>query len=725
MSLARLFLVELRRVFQARSTWLVVLLTALAPFGGYSWYTPVDGETTTSVLIANPVMTGALAGAVLFGLLALYEMSRVHRSMTAALIETIVSPLAMNAVRLLALMASAAVSVLFAMVLYLSYTVGKMKALFLPELYCRSFLVLMLPSLILGILAAGALHQLTRRVDLSFVLLVVFVLFGLSPWVADEFLLRWVNPLIPVYSDDFSNDRILRMAMYNRVFWLTMLSGCYFASLLCVRRYGKGVLGSLWCNLRYIWIPCLVVLLIGGGYYAYVQQPFIDHSPPDGIAVEEPLVANASLLRTDVDLHLKTSDGTVQGRAIYRLANNNTKPQRCQLSVNPGYKVTAIKANGEALPFTDLANDTNNAKAIRFRLPVARTLTLSVDYEGFPQEWSMSKAYIWGNEVGDHYVLLSGPAFAPVLAVPEAKAGAAIVASITMPAALTCVPSGGPAKLLSSNTDGTKKWMAKDTGTTMTVYAGDYAMQVIDAKQMRVEFFYSRRHTKVMREARAQRVMAEVIDYCTKHYGPLPYDKERPLKLVQTTAYDQGGSAFGNFSVMAEIFFSDAHLKNPNSREGTTSGEVLAHEIIHQWWGLSAPVHDKSPWSSEGLTVYTTYRLVKEKHGSAYARRHYVDKWQKGVDHLQRSFYYRHPEYLDVLPEKYRVRVAGQVEATRMYQEMPLTIMKAAELLGGEGKLDKVLMQLYQGGGTEMPPYITFNDFLHACGLTKDELTSD
>jgi len=252
MSLARLFLVELRRVFQARSTWLVVLLTALAPFGGYSWYTPVDGETTTSVLIANPVMTGALAGAVLFGLLALYEMSRVHRSMTAALIETIVSPLAMNAVRLLALMASAAVSVLFAMALCLPYTVGRMKALFLPELYCRSFLVLMLPSLILGILAAGAFHQFTRRVDLSFVLLAVFVLLGLSPWVADEFLLRWVNPLIPVYSDNFSNDRILRMAMYNRVFWLTMLSGCYFASLLCVRRYGKGVLGSLWRNLRYI-----------------------------------------------------------------------------------------------------------------------------------------------------------------------------------------------------------------------------------------------------------------------------------------------------------------------------------------------------------------------------------------------------------------------------------------------------------------------------------------
>ena len=120
MSLARLFLVELRRVFQARSTWLVVLLTALAPFGGYSWYTPVDGETTTSVLIANPVMTGALAGAVLFGLLALSRWSRVHRAWTAGLIERSVA--ASHERRTTsALMASAAVSVMFAWALP-SYT---------------------------------------------------------------------------------------------------------------------------------------------------------------------------------------------------------------------------------------------------------------------------------------------------------------------------------------------------------------------------------------------------------------------------------------------------------------------------------------------------------------------------------------------------------------------------------------------------------------------------
>ena len=187
-----------------------------------------------------------------------------------------------------------------------------------------------------------------------------------------------------------------------------------------MRRYGKGVLGSLWRNLRYIWIPCLVVLLIGGGYYAYVQQPFIDHSPPDGIAVEEPLAANASLLRTDVDLHLKTSDGTVQGQAIYRLANNNTKPQRCQLSVNPGYKITAIRANGKALPFTDLAM-TQNASRPPFACCRAHAPPLCRLWDS--PKMVDEQAYNLGYEVGDA-MYASAVRVRTDTGFAEAKAGA-------------------------------------------------------------------------------------------------------------------------------------------------------------------------------------------------------------------------------------------------------------------------------------------------------------
>lgn len=42
--------------------------------------------------------------------------------------------------------------------------------------------------------------------------------------------------------------------------------------------------------------------------------------------------------------------------------------------------------------------------------------------------------------------------------------------------------------------------------------------------------------------------------------------------------------------------------------------EILAHEIIHQWWGLNRMIWenpDTPEWTSEGLTVYSTYLQKK------------------------------------------------------------------------------------------------------------------
>ena len=40
----------------------------------------------------------------------------------------------------------------------------------------------------------------------------------------------------------------------------------------------------------------------------------------------------------------------------------------------------------------------------------------------------------------------------------------------------------------------------------------------------------------------------------------------------------------------------------------------MIHELVHQWWGLGNMFDTSdptSPWSAEGLTVYTTYRIVR------------------------------------------------------------------------------------------------------------------
>ena len=76
--------------------------------------------------------------------------------------------------------------------------------------------------------------------------------------------------------------------------------------------------------------------------------------------------------------------------------------------------------------------------------------------------------------------------------------------------------------------------------------------------------------------------------------------------------------------------------------KGAIAGEVMLHELAHQWWGLANMFDNSdetSSWSAEGLTVYTTYRIVKELYGEDYARENYVQKWQIEAEDYYLNFY--------------------------------------------------------------------------------------
>ena len=52
-------------------------------------------------------------------------------------------------------------------------------------------------------------------------------------------------------------------------------------------------------------------------------------------------------------------------------------------------------------------------------------------------------------------------------------------------------------------------------------------------------------------------------------------------------------------------------------------------------------------------------------------------------------------------------------------KKMPLKILKAEQLVGGEEAMDKILKKLFQ---EKAYSYLTYEDFLNACGLTKEDL---
>lgn len=148
-----------------------------------------------------------------------------------------------------------------------------------------------------------------------------------------------------------------------------------------------------------------------------------------------------------------------------------------------------------------------------------------------------------------------------------------------------------------------------------------------------------------------KKILTDTIAYCSKRYGTLPYTEQEPLQIVMDSAHSLGGGASGNISYMTEAVFTKESMSDP--LRGANAAEVIAHEIVHQWWGMKRFVMDAEyqPWSAEALTSYTTYRIMKELHGEEYAQKYYIDIWNSTVQDINRNFYLRNQQYQELLPQ--------------------------------------------------------------------------
>lgn len=728
--------VELGRLFRSKAIWLILGLTALSPLAGLFLYTPAATTTTAGAVLANPALAGGLAGAFLFAALTLYELNRVRKHQMEPLTDSIVSPVLQGTVKLLALLVTALFTALLAAAVQLPYTLYRLGETFSAWEYCRAYGLFLTPPLWMGVLLAAGFYQIFRRIDLSFICFTVLAFVSMSPWFSDSYLMRWINPAVPSFSGDLGNTSLFRMALYSRLMWLALFTGFWLFSLLCVRTHGKRLPGSLLLNARRISLPVLAAALIGGGCWLSAVQPYADREPPrkaeggittgGGMTVvtsggESTENENLTLLRTEVDLRVDAWAGKAYGTARYHLENTGGQPQECRMDLNPGYTVERIAVNGVEIPFEDLQNDQwLTKKNVVFTLPAERELEVEVTYGGRVQIASNAGMIMVYDEITPEYISLGGNNAAPGLQTAIVP-GCSFTGTVRLPEEMELISQGEPAQVL-ENADGTKLWSLQGAGIRPTIFAGNYIRLEIKDQEFPVYFCYSRSHQKQFEALDIERILTDTIAYCTELYGPLPYTEEQPLNIVMTNAHMMGGGAKGNLSFMGETFFTQESLND--SSKGASAAEIISHEIIHQWWGISRFLLDlENPdWSSEALTVYTTYRLAKKLYGADYAQRYYVDLWQESWKEQNDNFYLRHPEYQAMLPEKYQASLLSLVSQTATYAKAPLQVLKAERLVGGEAQMDEILKGLFQQGGTEMPPYLTWQDFLDACGLTEEQL---
>ena len=727
MKTLKLFPLELGRLLQSRLTWLIVLLTVLSPAAGLVLYRPATSTTMLSLYLANPAMAGGVAGGVLFGVLTVYELDRVSRSRADVLMDAAVSPLTMALTRLLALLAAAVGTLALTMLVWLPVSAGLIGSVFSGVDYALAYGLLMGLALPLSILAAGAAYQFTRRADLSLMLFASFAALSLTVW-ADDWQLCWLNPCVWALSDDFSNFRVFRSVAWMRLTWLAALAGVWTVSYLCVRQYGKGLFGSLARGVRRAYRPVIALALLACSGTAYAAQPFIDHSNPDLTVMsfyEIPYAEGVTFLSRSAQVFPDTAAGTVTGRASYRFENTSGQEQSISFGVNPGYTISNVRAGGADVPFTVSGYQEYNEARLEVTIPAEEQVELTMEYSGFPQESLPTMQ--GGKELSDDYLCLENSALSPrVMNVLPGENGYPAAIEITLPASMTAVPFGSSeAEVVSENDDGTRTWRYEDNGAGGILYAGDYVREDIEAGGMTIQFYYGRKHQAVMEAAGAVDAVKAVVDYCTEHYGKLSFGSGETLKLIQSRVAG-GGYATDGASLLDEADFTANNLGD--AAKGGGAGEVMIHELVHQWWGLGNMFDTSdstSPWSAEGLTVYTTYRIVKELYGEAYAQEHYVDQWQQAVDDYYLDFYVRCPEYLERLPENVRLNISNSLSGMRQYCEMPLKILKAEQLVGGEEATDQILNSLFNRELDPMYPYLTYQEFLDACGLTEEDLSLD
>ena len=723
------FSLELSRLLQSRLTWLVLLLTVISPVAGLTLYKSATAETMLSMYLANPAIAGGVVSGILFGLLTVYELDRSGRSRVDILMNAIVSPMRSALIRMLALIVTALLGLFLTMLVWLPITFAQAGAVLDMTNYCLAYLLFMGLALPCSILASAACYQFTQRADLSIVLFAAFAALSLTIW-SNNWQLCWLNPCIWALSDDFTNFRIFRSALYMRLTWLAALSGVWILSWCCIRQHGKGILGSLLRSSRRVYRPVIAVLLIACSGVAYAAQPIIDHSNPDETAMtflEIPYLEGVVCTGRSAEVYPDTDAGTVTGRAAYRFLNASGQAQTAAFGVTPGYTVSSVKANGADVPFSVGEYQEFNEAMLEAEIPAAEDVELVVEYGGFPQE-SRNMSEMQGSaEISDEYICLQNAALAPRLmnVMPDEGMYPATI-EITLPAGMTVIPfCASEAELVTEHEDGTATWRYEDNGTGGILYAGDYICEEIEAGGITIEFYYGRKHRSVMESAGAVDAVRAVVDYCTEHYGPLSFGMGDPLKLIQSRVTG-GGYAADGASLLDEADFTAKNLGDTG--KGAGSGEVMIHELVHQWWGLANmfdSTNETDPWSAEGLTVYTTYRIVKELYGEDYARQYYVDQWQKEVDGYYLNFYVRAPKYLEKLPEEKRMEVLGSLTHVRQYCEMPLKILKVEQLVGGEEAMDKILHELFNRELDPYNPYLTYQNFLDACGLREEDLNLD
>lgn len=730
----RLCCVEMRRLLRKKSFWLIAALCCLTPLLGRMITTTTSGILSTKY-IAYPVTAAGAAGGILWALLSITEASRMHRTGTDVLTDAVSSPTALPAARMTAQIILSVGVAFICMLIWLPYTAYKMDYLFSLPFYMLNYAILLVPSWWISILFAESLYHLTRRAEAAVLIYALAAGCCLLPGVWLSLSLRWIAPAVLTYSDAFPTYWPLRIALYSRVIWLALFLALYLLSLASVRKYQRGFLFSFLRGCKRAVLPVGAALLTASAVFLGTMQPFVDHGPRVWQDREIPEFTEPAFVavkcRYSITPEMLT--GTVTGSAEYELMQNGNRridDYSFSFTLNCGYTVDSVILNDTVLPHETRHDDNHGYRSTVFTLPEDFEGNLQIHFHGIPTQTNANMPMLVMDTVDPEFIALFNTSIMPWLNSRTMMSPYGSEYTITLPEGVTPFLDFAQFDRQEPAGDGRVTWYTKvdKEGAPFSFVAGRYLTEQVFAGGVNIAFTYGEIFRDTVRENDIIGALKTVIDYCTAHYGPLGYTADETFSMMQTSALIMGGWANPGWSTWMESELTPEALTDES--KGASAKEVFIHELVHQWWGaFGIDFAEEDIWSCEGMTVYSTYRIAKELYGEEYAKKYYVDHWREDVQQQDRDFYNRHPEYLDMLPEFMRDSLKLRNQNINWYSRLPLMLLKAEQLLGGEEEMDALLSRIYKreieyklsNGETAY----SFADFLEDSGLKEEDLHVD
>ena len=324
-----------------------------------------------------------------------------------------------------------------------------------------------------------------------------------------------------------------------------------------------------------------------------LSTPVEDSVYPD---VGDPSV---DALLYDLDLSWDPLGKRLTASAIVTFRATRTAP-RFQLDLGRGLTVGDVRIDGEPAPFA------RRGKNLVVLAPVEadRRYELTLDYVGRPRpapapttRRDFSTTGFTVTDTGEVWTMqepYGAYTWYPVNDQPSDKALYDI--TVTTPAPWTGVSNGHLTRLVTEGGRTTSSWQLTEPASSylVTLAIGDYAHRSNTTDDgLRVDYWTPRgmvRHLDQLQTA------AESVDWIETKLGPYPFDS---LGLVVTASQ----------SAME----TQTMLTLGNS-EYVLSPQVIAHELVHQWYGDQvSPADWRDVWLSEGMTMLMQW-IYEDEH---------------------------------------------------------------------------------------------------------------